>query len=181
VWAETCLIYTLKLWALDALEFLCTASANTDVSCSLSFFFFFLLNRQWGKDHPLQEKPWLLHPLLESFVTFLIHLLLSGNSEEPSCSGNQNVPATYQVLVTQSQTHVRRHQVYRRWWRWFRGASSLEVPKARLDGALGSLCWWGQPAHSRGLEMDNLWCPLQPKPFYYFRPSPTHHPTLSPV
>jgi len=30
------------------------------------------------------------------------------------------------------------------------GAPSLEVPKARLDGALCSLVWWGQPAHSQG-------------------------------
>ena len=27
------------------------------------------------------------------------------------------------------------------------GASFLEVLEARLDGALGSLSWWGQPAH----------------------------------
>ena len=27
---------------------------------------------------------------------------------------------------------------------------SLEVPKARLDGALGSLSWWGQAAQGRG-------------------------------
>jgi len=30
------------------------------------------------------------------------------------------------------------------------GALFLEVPKARLDGALCSLVWWGQPAHSQG-------------------------------
>jgi len=30
------------------------------------------------------------------------------------------------------------------------GASSPEVLKVGLDGALGSLSWWWQPAHSRG-------------------------------
>jgi len=44
--------------------------------------------------------------------------------------------------------------VVRLWHRLPRGAvgvSSLEVPKARLDGALGSLSWWGgSPTHSRG-------------------------------
>ena len=35
-------------------------------------------------------------------------------------------------------------------------APSLEGLKARLDGALGSLSWWGQPAHGRGLELDGL-------------------------
>jgi len=34
--------------------------------------------------------------------------------------------------------------------RWM--SPSLEVFKARLDGALGSLTWWcGNPAHSRGV------------------------------
>ena len=32
---------------------------------------------------------------------------------------------------------------------------SLEVLKARLDGALGSLSWWGQPVHGRGLELND--------------------------
>jgi len=36
------------------------------------------------------------------------------------------------------------------------GAPSLEVPKARLDGALGRLSWWGHSAHSRGLELSGL-------------------------
>ena len=36
------------------------------------------------------------------------------------------------------------------------GAPSLEVLKARLDGALGSLSWWRHPAHRRGLELDGL-------------------------
>jgi len=31
------------------------------------------------------------------------------------------------------------------------GSPSLEVLKARLDGALSSLSWWGHPAHGRGL------------------------------
>lgn len=30
------------------------------------------------------------------------------------------------------------------------------VLRAGLDGALGSLIWWEQPAHGRGLEMDGL-------------------------
>lgn len=29
-------------------------------------------------------------------------------------------------------------------------APSLEVPRARLHGALGILSWWGQPAYDRG-------------------------------
>jgi len=32
---------------------------------------------------------------------------------------------------------------------------SLEVLKA-IDGVLGSLSWWGQPAHRRGLELNGL-------------------------
>ena len=36
------------------------------------------------------------------------------------------------------------------------GAPSLEVLKARLNGALGSLIQWLAPAHSRGLELDDL-------------------------
>ena len=38
------------------------------------------------------------------------------------------------------------------------GAASLEVFKARLDGALGSLAggWGWQPAHNRGLELGGL-------------------------
>ena len=32
----------------------------------------------------------------------------------------------------------------------------MEVHKARLDWALGSLIWWRQPAHSRDLELDDL-------------------------
>jgi len=35
-------------------------------------------------------------------------------------------------------------------------APSLEVLKARLDGAEGSLSWWGEPAHGRGLELSDL-------------------------
>jgi len=47
-------------------------------------------------------------------------------------------------------------------------APSLEALKARLDGALGSLSWWGQPAHGRGLELEALYGPLQPNPLYGF-------------
>jgi len=36
------------------------------------------------------------------------------------------------------------------------GTPSLEVLKARLDGALGSLRWWGQSAQGRGLELGGL-------------------------
>ena len=36
-------------------------------------------------------------------------------------------------------------------------ASSLEGLKARLDGALSSLSWWGNsPAHGTGLEQYGL-------------------------
>ena len=44
------------------------------------------------------------------------------------------------------------------------GSPSLEVLKARLDGALGSLSW--QLAFllmAGGLELDDLLAPLQPK------------------
>ena len=40
---------------------------------------------------------------------------------------------------------------------------SLEAFKARLDVALGSL---GNPAHSRGLKLDEHYGPFQPRPFY---------------
>ena len=47
-------------------------------------------------------------------------------------------------------------------------APSLQAFKARLDVALGSLgCWLGDPAHSRGLEMDEHCGPFQPRPFYH--------------
>jgi len=38
--------------------------------------------------------------------------------------------------------------------------------KARLDGALGSLSWWGQPAHGRGWNWMGFKVPPQPKLFY---------------
>jgi len=44
-------------------------------------------------------------------------------------------------------------------------APSLEVPKARLDGILGSLIRLGHPALGRWLELGGLQCPLQPKSF----------------
>lgn len=46
------------------------------------------------------------------------------------------------------------------------GAPSLEVHKARLDGALGSLSWWEALCHGRGLELDGLKGPFQSKSFY---------------
>jgi len=46
------------------------------------------------------------------------------------------------------------------------GAPSLEVLKATLNGALGSLSWWGQPVRGRGLELSDLEGPFQPKPFF---------------
>jgi len=36
-------------------------------------------------------------------------------------------------------------------------APSLEILKATLNGALGSLSWWEQPAHGMGLEIDKPW------------------------
>jgi len=37
------------------------------------------------------------------------------------------------------------------------GAPSLEVFRARLDAALGSLSWgWGSPAHGRALGLGGL-------------------------
>jgi len=46
-------------------------------------------------------------------------------------------------------------------------ASSLEVFKARLDGALSSLVWWkvSLPV-AGGLELGDLSGPFQPKPVY---------------
>ena len=41
---------------------------------------------------------------------------------------------------------------------------SLEMLKARLDGAVGSLCWWGAASPWQGSELDGLWGPFQPKP-----------------
>jgi len=60
------------------------------------------------------------------------------------------------VAARQSQGETRNHQrspekvsyQERHWHRMPRGAvdaPSPEVFKARLDGALGSLSWWGQP------------------------------------
>jgi len=44
---------------------------------------------------------------------------------------------------------------------------SLEVFKARLDGALSSLVWWKVSLPmAAGLELGDPYCPLQPKPFY---------------
>ena len=51
-------------------------------------------------------------------------------------------------------------RVVRAWHRLPREAvdnPSLEVPKARLDGALGSLSWWEVSLHmAKGLELDGL-------------------------
>ena len=33
---------------------------------------------------------------------------------------------------------------------------SLEMLKARLDGAVGSLCWWGAASPWQGSELDGL-------------------------
>ena len=46
-------------------------------------------------------------------------------------------------------------------------APSLEAFKTRLDVALGSLVSMpGDPAHSRGLKLDDHCGPFQPRPFY---------------
>jgi len=34
--------------------------------------------------------------------------------------------------------------------------TSMKVLKARLDGALGSLSWWGATSPRRGLELGGL-------------------------
>jgi len=39
---------------------------------------------------------------------------------------------------------------------------TLEVPEAKLDGALGSLTWWGQAAHGGEWELDGLWGSPEP-------------------
>jgi len=43
----------------------------------------------------------------------------------------------------------------------------LAIFKARLGGTLSSLVWWevSLPV-AVGLELDDIRCPLQPKPFY---------------
>ena len=51
------------------------------------------------------------------------------------------------------------------------GARSLEVLKARLDGALGSLAGGGQPCPWHGVGLGELWHLFQPKPFYNFTKS----------
>ena len=46
-------------------------------------------------------------------------------------------------------------------------APSLELFKARLDGALSNLIWWKMSLPTAGgLELDELEGPFQPKPFY---------------
>ena len=49
---------------------------------------------------------------------------------------------------------------YRQNWnrisREARGAPSLEVPKARLDGALSGLIWWGATSPRQGLGLNGL-------------------------
>ena len=46
-------------------------------------------------------------------------------------------------------------------------APSLEVFKARLDGALNNLVWWKVSSPmAGGLERDDPSGPFQPKPFY---------------
>jgi len=35
-------------------------------------------------------------------------------------------------------------------------APSLEVPEVRLNGALGSLIWWGATSPQQGPELDGL-------------------------
>ena len=44
-------------------------------------------------------------------------------------------------------------------------APFLSAFKIRLDVTLGSLFWWLATAHSRGLKLDDLWGPFQPRPF----------------
>jgi len=44
------------------------------------------------------------------------------------------------------------------------GTPSLEVLKARWDEALGSLSWWGQPAHGRGWDSVGCKFPSNPSP-----------------
>ena len=49
-------------------------------------------------------------------------------------------------------------------------ASSLEAFRARLDGALSNLVKWELSLPIAGvLELDDLKCPFQPKPFYVHR------------
>ena len=46
-------------------------------------------------------------------------------------------------------------------------AASLEVFKARLDVALGSLVWWLATLHiAGGLKLNDHCGPFQPRPFY---------------
>jgi len=46
-------------------------------------------------------------------------------------------------------------------------APSLEMFKARLDGALSTLGWWKMSLlMAGGLEPADLYGPFQPKPFY---------------
>jgi len=61
-------------------------------------------------------------------------------------------------------------RVVKHWHRLSRqavDAPSLELFKARLDGALSTLVWWkGSLPMAGGLEPDDLYGPFQPKPFY---------------
>lgn len=44
-------------------------------------------------------------------------------------------------------------------------------PGGAQDRVQGSLTWCGQPAHGRGLKIDDLQGLFQPKPFYYLSPT----------
>ena len=46
------------------------------------------------------------------------------------------------------------------------GAPSLEALRAGLDGALGSLSWWGAAGPGQGLGLSRLSGPFQYKPLY---------------
>ena len=48
----------------------------------------------------------------------------------------------------------------------------LEVLKARFNGALGSLSWWGAISPGQEAGLSRLYGPFQPKPFWFicFKP-----------
>jgi len=76
----------------------------------------------------------------------------------------------FRVDIRKEFFTVRVVRVMRHWSRSPRevvDVSSLEAPKASLDGAVGNLVWWeiSLPI-AEGLEPGDLTCPFQPKPLY---------------
>ena len=72
-----------------------------------------------------------------------------------------------------------RHLLLRgRWGTDTRCPEELWMPKARLDGALGGLIWWGQPTDSRRVETRWYLRPLLTQAILWFYDFPTWNTTF---